>query len=183
MSGRRIELSATQVTASVLAAVTGAVAASYLGVAGTIIGAAVVSFASTAGTVVYRHYLGQTQEKLRAAAAQLPHAGARTGSGRPAVPGSPVQVTVPERAGPVRYHLASEELALRPAGDPAIRDEDLTTTTAGDRAAWGTDPEPPARASRRRRPWPAGWPAGTPPPGPGGRAGWYGRPPPPGSSW
>ncbi len=58
MSGRRIELSITQVTSSVLAAVTGAIVASSLGVAGTIIGVAVVSFATTAGTAIYRHYLG-----------------------------------------------------------------------------------------------------------------------------
>ncbi len=128
MSGRRIELSATQVTASVLAAVTGAVAASYLGVAGTIIGAAVVSFASTAGTVIYRHYLGRTQEKLREAAAQLPHPGVRPRSGHPAVPGSPVRVPAARGAGlATGYHLASTHLDLRPgngsgpgaAGEPA----------------------------------------------------------------
>jgi hypothetical protein len=81
MSGRRMELSATQLTASVLAAVTAAVAASYLGVAGTIIGAGVVSFATTAGTAIYRHYLARTEERLRAAASQLPQ-GARPGKGQ-----------------------------------------------------------------------------------------------------
>src|SRR6266700_8286117 len=65
MSGRRIELSVTQVTSSVLATVTGAIVASSLGVTGTVIGVAVVSFATTAGTTVYRHYLGRTQERLR----------------------------------------------------------------------------------------------------------------------
>jgi hypothetical protein len=68
MEGRRIEMSATQVMASMLAAVTGAVAASDLGIAGTVIGAAVMSVASTAGAAVYKHYIGRSGERLRAAA-------------------------------------------------------------------------------------------------------------------
>ena len=68
MSGRRIDLSATQVIASLLAAVTGAVAASTLGVAGTVIGTAVMSVASTAIAAVYKHYIGRSRERLRAAA-------------------------------------------------------------------------------------------------------------------
>jgi hypothetical protein len=67
MSGRRIDLSATQVIASMLAAVTGAVAASYLGVAGTIVGTAVMSVASTAVAAIYKHYIGRSRERLRAA--------------------------------------------------------------------------------------------------------------------
>src|SRR6266849_1333992 len=68
MSRRRIELSATQVIASMLAAVTGAVAASYAGVGGTVIGVAVMSVASTAGAAIYQHYLGRSKERLRSAA-------------------------------------------------------------------------------------------------------------------
>jgi hypothetical protein len=68
MSGRRIDLSATQVIASMLAAVTGAVAASTLGIAGTVIGAAVMSIASTAVAAVYKHYIARSRERLRAAA-------------------------------------------------------------------------------------------------------------------
>jgi hypothetical protein len=50
---RRIDgLTGTQVTANVLATMTGAIVASYLGIAGTIIGAAVASAATTAGTAV-----------------------------------------------------------------------------------------------------------------------------------
>jgi hypothetical protein len=67
MSNRRFEISGTQVVASVLATVTGAVAASFLGVAGTIIGAAVMSVAGTAGSAVYNHYLGRTARRLRSA--------------------------------------------------------------------------------------------------------------------
>jgi hypothetical protein len=83
MSRRRIELSATQVASSVLAAVTGAVVASSLGVAGTVIGVAVVSFATTAGTAVYRHYLGRTRERLRSAAAAMGHLTATASQTRP----------------------------------------------------------------------------------------------------
>jgi hypothetical protein len=68
MSGRRIDLSATQVVASMLAAVTGAVAASTLGIAGTVIGAAIMSIASTAVAAVYKHYIARSHERLRAAA-------------------------------------------------------------------------------------------------------------------
>jgi cell division septation protein DedD len=68
MSGRRIDVSATQVIASLLAAVTGAVAASTLGVAGTIIGTAVMSVASTAVAAIYKHYIGTSRERLRKAA-------------------------------------------------------------------------------------------------------------------
>ena len=68
MKGRRIDMSATQVIASMLAAVTGALAASDLGIAGTVIGAAVMSVASTAGAAVYKHYIGRSRERLKAAA-------------------------------------------------------------------------------------------------------------------
>ncbi|GAA2212186.1 hypothetical protein GCM10009850_076480 [Nonomuraea monospora] len=43
-----------------LAAATAAVAASHLGVAGTVLGAALVSVGTTAGTAVYAHYLERT---------------------------------------------------------------------------------------------------------------------------
>ncbi|PZG12968.1 hypothetical protein [Nonomuraea aridisoli] len=67
MSGepRKFELSIPQILGSALAAVTAAVAASYLGVAGTVIGAAVVSIASTVATAVYTHYLKRTEERVK----------------------------------------------------------------------------------------------------------------------
>ncbi|TDD44607.1 hypothetical protein E1286_26665 [Nonomuraea terrae] len=67
MSGepRKFELSIPQIVGSALAAVTAAVAASYLGVAGTVIGAAVVSIASTVATAVYTHYLKRTEERVK----------------------------------------------------------------------------------------------------------------------
>jgi hypothetical protein len=74
MSGPRgIHLSGTQVIASVLATLTGAIAASYLGVAGTLIGAALGSIASTTGTEIYRHYLLRSQERIKTAGEVLYH--------------------------------------------------------------------------------------------------------------
>jgi hypothetical protein len=82
MSGPRgLQLSGTQVTASVLATLTGAVAASYLGVGGTLVGAAVGSLASTMGTEIYKHYLLRSQERLRTAGQVLYQSAARTRTG------------------------------------------------------------------------------------------------------
>jgi hypothetical protein len=53
----RLQLSATQIIASALAAITATVAASYLGVAGTVIGAAVASVLTVVGNAVYSHSL------------------------------------------------------------------------------------------------------------------------------
>jgi hypothetical protein len=65
MSDRpRLELNTVQLSASVLAAVTGAVLTSYLGVGGTIIGTAVGSLATTSGFAIYQHYLGRTKERI-----------------------------------------------------------------------------------------------------------------------
>jgi hypothetical protein len=61
----RFELSATQLAATALAAITATVAASYLGVAGTVIGAAVASVVSAIGTAVYSHSLRSTQARVR----------------------------------------------------------------------------------------------------------------------
>jgi hypothetical protein len=61
----RFELSATQLLATALAAITATVAASYLGVAGTVIGAAVASVVSAVGNAVYGHSLRSTQARVR----------------------------------------------------------------------------------------------------------------------
>lgn len=61
----RFELSATQLIATALAAITATVAASYLGVAGTVIGAAVVSVMSAIGNAVYAHSLRTTHARVR----------------------------------------------------------------------------------------------------------------------
>ncbi|MFC8449951.1 hypothetical protein [Kitasatospora sp. NPDC057223] len=58
----------TQVAASALATVAGAVLASELGVAGTVTGAAVVSIAATTSGAVLQHFFRRTGEQLREAA-------------------------------------------------------------------------------------------------------------------
>ena len=63
----RFELSATQLVATALAAITATVAASYLGVAGTVIGAALASVVSAIGTAVYSHSLHKTRARVREA--------------------------------------------------------------------------------------------------------------------
>lgn len=61
----RLDLSFSQVLGGALAAVTSAVAASYLGVAGTLIGAALGSVIITVGTALYKLWLRSTNERLR----------------------------------------------------------------------------------------------------------------------
>ncbi|MGW0481242.1 hypothetical protein [Nonomuraea sp. NPDC003214] len=61
----RGRVSVVQVAGGAMAALTAAVAASWLGVAGTVIGAAVMSVATTVGTELYTHYLRRTRAKVR----------------------------------------------------------------------------------------------------------------------
>ncbi len=61
----RFGLSATQLVATALAAITATIAASYLGVTGTVIGAAVASVVSAVGNAVYGHSLRSTQARVR----------------------------------------------------------------------------------------------------------------------
>jgi hypothetical protein len=74
-----LQLSPVQIVASLLATLTGAILASYLGVGGTLTGAAVGSIASTTGTEVYRHYLRRSQERLKTAGDVLRHRQADSG--------------------------------------------------------------------------------------------------------
>jgi hypothetical protein len=132
MKKGRIELSLTQVIAGVLATITAAVLASFLGVAGTLIGAAIASCATTVGGAVYNYSLRRTSERLRTAAgaaataarragARDPgrRAGARAATGRPADRGT---TTRPDEALtkvflPLQYLQHDEEFtgaALRP---------------------------------------------------------------------
>jgi hypothetical protein len=64
---RRLHLTATQLLASALAAVTATFAASYLGVAGTVIGAAVASVVSVVGNAVYSLSIQHTGHRVRTA--------------------------------------------------------------------------------------------------------------------
>jgi hypothetical protein len=61
----RLELSAAQVAASSLAAVSAAVLCSYFGVAGTVIGTAAASIVATVGSSLYSYSLRRTRNRLR----------------------------------------------------------------------------------------------------------------------
>jgi hypothetical protein len=62
---KRAQLSAVQVAASALAAVSSAVVASFFGMAGTLIGAALASVIATVSTTVYTESLRRTNDGLK----------------------------------------------------------------------------------------------------------------------
>lgn len=98
--GVRLEVSGTQVAASVLASVSAAVVASFFGVAGTIIGAGVVSVVATIGSAAYSLGIRRTKHrlhKLQALRITRPLPPVRTADGElgPAVP----RAKDPETAG------------------------------------------------------------------------------------
>ncbi|HEY2167309.1 MAG TPA: hypothetical protein VGH01_09105 [Jatrophihabitantaceae bacterium] len=64
----RLQLSAVQVLASALAAITATIAGSFLGVNGTVIGAAVASVLTVTANAIYAHSLRRTGERVRTAA-------------------------------------------------------------------------------------------------------------------
>ena len=70
---RRIDLSLPQVAGSAAAAVAAAVAASQLGVYGTIAGAGVMSVVATCGGSVFQHFFRRTGEQIREVTVQVKH--------------------------------------------------------------------------------------------------------------
>ncbi|MFD4779174.1 hypothetical protein ACFWNU_35745, partial [Streptomyces sp. NPDC058427] len=70
---RRIDLSLPQVAGSAVAAVAAAVAASQLGVYGTILGAGVMSVVATCGGSVFQHFFRRTGEQIREVTVQVKH--------------------------------------------------------------------------------------------------------------
>lgn len=93
----RLQLSATQLIASALAAVTATIAASYLGVSGTVIGAAIASVVTVTGNAVYSHSLHRTGQRVRTAVPIRRAAVGTPGSGRP---GSGARPPAPPAAEP-----------------------------------------------------------------------------------
>ncbi|MFG3526551.1 hypothetical protein ACGF8B_07390 [Streptomyces sp. NPDC047917] len=72
---RRIDLSLPQVAGSAVAAVAAAVAASQLGVYGTILGAGVMSVVATCGGSVFQHFFRRTGEQIREVTVHVKHPG------------------------------------------------------------------------------------------------------------
>jgi hypothetical protein len=128
----RLEISLTQVIGSALAAVSAAFAASWLGVAGTLLGAAAVSVIATVGTSVYSHSLRRTRARLRTVvlpmhvtpAAHAPTAAAETQQ----LADAEMPDERPAPAGPARWGVvgavAASVFLLAMAGVTAI---ELTT--------------------------------------------------------
>ncbi len=137
MSGRRgLNLSAAQVIASVLATLSAAVAASFLGVAGTLVGAAVGSVVSTMGTEIYKHYLQRSEERLRSAGQVLYHSAARTGTGN-----TNAQAGAASRGRPAAYQgSAGRQGATRQLGNRDVAGQDPANqdTAVWDRRQYGT---------------------------------------------
>lgn len=132
MSGPRgLQLSASQVIASLLATLTGAIAASYLGVAGTLVGAAVLSVASTMGTAIYKHYLERSRERLQAAGQVLHHSAARTRTG------STMSQTAAGTSAGGRHAASGRTTAQQTVPNQADRD-----TAVWDRRQYGTPRDP-----------------------------------------
>ncbi|MFD5183181.1 hypothetical protein ACFWMQ_11265 [Streptomyces sp. NPDC058372] len=105
---KRIDLSLPQVAGSAVAAVAGAVAASQLGVYGTVIGAGVMSVVATTGGTVFQHLFRRTGEQIRDVAHARPK-----GEVGPDVPGT-------FRAEPDPGPLADPAPGRVTAADPAL---------------------------------------------------------------
>jgi hypothetical protein len=141
---RGLNLSGTQVIASVLATLTGAIAASYLGVAGTLVGAALGSIASTMGTEIYKHYLQRSQERLLSAGQVLHHTGTGTavsGTGAGAAVGGRHAASAGSASRQVAGGEAERETAVwdqRQYGVP--RDPHETEMIPGVATEWGGGP-------------------------------------------
>lgn len=98
------QLSATQVAAGALAAVSSAVVASFFGLAGTLIGAALASVISTVSAALYSNSLQKTNEKLRRARGQLTgrQDAVADAEPAPAVPAAPATKVLPAHLDPRR---------------------------------------------------------------------------------
>ena len=79
---RRLPLSPAQVAASALAAVSSAVVASFLGVAGTVIGAALASVVSTVSAALYSASLRRTIAYTCPSAFAMGHSASKSGGTR-----------------------------------------------------------------------------------------------------
>ncbi|MET8326845.1 hypothetical protein [Streptomyces sp. NPDC005181] len=140
--GRRIDLSVPQVAGSAVAAVAAAVAASQLGVYGTIFGAGVMSVVATCGGSVFQHFFRRTGEQIREVTVYTRETrdtrGAREGCGtgserRPSV--ASLDATAVFRtvaAEPDRTHLReplADDGTRLLASYPAALDEEFSAST------------------------------------------------------
>lgn len=146
MSGRRgLNLSAAQVIAGVLATLSAAVAASFLGVAGTLLGAALGSVFSTMGTEIYKHYLQRSEERLRTAGQVLYHSAAKTKTGNTQAGNTQAQGGAASGGRHAAYQgAAGQQGATRQLGNPDAAGQDPANqeTAVWDRRQYGTPRDP-----------------------------------------
>jgi hypothetical protein len=117
---KRLELNPTQVAASSLGAVTSAVAASYLGVGGTLAGAGVGSVVATVGGAVYGHYLEHTRQRVRAAII-------RTSAHAPvSAPQASTNTTLRQQPSPTSRADSADAPEASAGGAPAVSEKDLS---------------------------------------------------------
>jgi len=136
----RLSLSATQVVASMAAAVTAAFLGSRLGVAGTVIGAGLASVVTVVGSAVFGHSLLVTRKQVTKAVRQVRHADDRAADAPTAVM-STAQANDDRTtliAAVTRYDLERARLAATAAGSA------LSGRT-------GVDPSPGKPKKTRRR--------------------------------
>ncbi|MGY5031913.1 hypothetical protein ACWC9U_13535 [Streptomyces sp. 900116325] len=139
---RRIDLNVPQVAGSAVAAVAAAVAASQLGVYGTILGAGVMSVVATCGGSVFQHFFRRTGEQIREVTVYTretrdtrgAHEAGGSGSGRRLPAGSMDATTVLRTVtvDPGRTQLLEPLTGdgTRPlASYPAYPDEEFTAST------------------------------------------------------
>ncbi|RCG30588.1 hypothetical protein DQ384_14915 [Sphaerisporangium album] len=126
-----LELSVPQIAGSALAAATAAVAASFLGVTGTVIGAALASAGTTVGNAVYTHYIHRTRDRIKEAhgliTGEVEAAGERERREVTARPGeeglaTAVHATVRDH-GPADLPHGDATTPLSPAQVPPLRRE------------------------------------------------------------
>lgn len=110
----RLELSATQLVASALAAITATVAASYLGVSGTVAGAAVASVLTALGNAVYGHSLRSTGTRVREVVPGAVRFAPRAAPGAPTAPTAALPTVRPSVAGEQPPTLPSPIARPRP---------------------------------------------------------------------
>ncbi|MFI9626262.1 hypothetical protein [Streptomyces sp. NPDC052042] len=143
---KRIDLSLPQVAGSAVAAVAAAVAASQLGVYGTILGAGVMSVVATCGGSVFQHFFRRTGEQLRDATVQKKYQGRETaahdrgtGGARASRGERRAPAPVPDGAVDATTVLpAVDPTTVQPAADATTvlravgADQDLTRSTSAE---------------------------------------------------
>jgi hypothetical protein len=118
-SSRKLELSGVQVAASALAAISSAVAASFLGVGGTVLGAGLGSVIATISTALYQHSLHRTNATLKKVV-PVPNVVVRQTAGRLRAPADPADVPEIRTDGSIALPVPADDRS-RPAAAPADR--------------------------------------------------------------